>query len=187
MSPPKRVGDGDGLLRRRTEDAHRNGPMAGRIRAQRLQLPVMRHRLRRQPGQGQPGRHGPRRGDELGARPPAPAQREHLGALTARTAKPLGKIEDPADVCPAEAIDRLVRIADDDQLRTSRCQRPSTSSCAGSVSWYSSTTINRRSPATSPRTSGVPSSRAVLPDQPRVVDRGLPVEVVEIVGVERCE
>ena len=63
-----------------------------------------------------PGRHPARGGQQHRPAAAAGAQRDHLGRPAVRCAEPLREAPDALDVRAAERVDRLVRVADRDQL-----------------------------------------------------------------------
>nr|BFE83357.1 hypothetical protein GCM10020093_059580 [Planobispora longispora] len=76
---------------------------------------------------------------EAGAAAAADAQREDRRPLAVGAAEPVGEVHDPVDVGAAEPVDRLIGVADRDQVAALPASRCSRASWAGSVSWYSST------------------------------------------------
>ena len=86
--------------------------------------------------------------------------------------EPLGELDDAARLGAAERVDRLVGVADRDQVAAAAGEQLEQLTWAGSVSWYSSTNSQR-------------GAVALLPQQLRVVVQlgdGLPDQLGRVVA-----
>ena len=132
-----------------------------------------------EPGQAEPPGH-PLGGEQHpGAEAPGRAQRHHVGGPAVAPRERGREVEDAAHLRTAEAVDRLVRVADDRQVAAVADQGAAAArTWPGSVSWYSSTkTWLNRWPQLDAVRLGL-DDRA--PDQVGVVDGALGVEDVEV-------
>ena len=73
------------------------------------------------------------------AEPPGGGQGRHRRRRPASGAEPVREVEDAAGLGAAEGVDRLVRVAEGDDVAAVAGDGCSSRTWAGSVSWYSST------------------------------------------------
>ncbi len=155
VGPAQHVGEVGGLDRCRGEDVHLGRTRRGGLsRRQPAVLPRTR----------QPLGHPPADPQQLLARPPADAERHPPGRASVGVPEALRELDDAARLRAAEGVDRLVGIADGDEVRrrdrpAARAAPPAPGRCPGTR--RRTATAPARAPGAS--SSASPSSSAIAP------------------------
>ncbi len=152
--------------------------------AGRDQIPMCAQVLGGQTGRGDTAGDLPADGERHRPQPSAAPQGHHLGREPVRAGKPGRERQQPAHLRPAEPVDRLVRIADDDEVATTPGDGPQQPLLRG-VGVLVLVDEDSLITATQVSTDVVAfGDRGGPLDQLGIVDHPFEIKRVEVVGVE---